>query len=126
MGLAGRVWRRLRRLFDPLPSLEGEPARLLVPVGSAGPIGALADREKARVTGIIKSIAIGPRGPGAVFEVELADGTGQLRVIWLGQRQILGLEPGRQLVWEGMVAFEGGEAVMRDQHYELLAVGTAP
>jgi hypothetical protein len=77
------------------------------------------------VTGVIKSIAIGPRGPGAVFEVELADGTGSLRVIWLGQRQILGLEPGRQLTCHGLVGSDSVGRVMRDPYYELVPVGSA-
>jgi hypothetical protein len=60
-----------------------------------------------------------------MFEAELADSTGELKVIWIGQRQILGLEPGRRLLCEGRVAMEGGVAVMRDPYYELIPVGPA-
>ncbi|MDR2567234.1 MAG: OB-fold nucleic acid binding domain-containing protein [Bifidobacteriaceae bacterium] len=119
----GRVKRWLRDVFDPLPALEAEPDRLLARVGGVKPINSVGDRETAKVTGVIRSVAIGPRGPKAMFEVELTDGSGDLRVVWLGQRQILGLEPGRQLICQGLVARDGAIRVMRDPYYELVPVG---
>jgi hypothetical protein len=97
----------------------------LAKVAGVKPIGAVGDRETARVTGVIRSMAIGPRGPRAMFEVELTDGSGELRVIWLGQRQIRGVEPGRQLICQGLVASQGGVRVMRNPYYELAPVGKA-
>ncbi|MDR0592289.1 MAG: OB-fold nucleic acid binding domain-containing protein [Bifidobacteriaceae bacterium] len=119
------VRRWLREVFDPLPTLDPVQERQLARVEGAEPINALADRRRARVTGVIRSIAIGPRGPSATFEVELSDGSGELKAIWLGQRQILGLEPGRQLICQGLVAMDGGVRVMRDPYYELVPIGSA-
>jgi hypothetical protein len=98
--------------------MEGRPA-------AATPIGRTGGRRPARVAGVIRSIGIGYKGPGAVFEAELADSTGVLRVVWLGQRQVLGLEPGRALVCEGRVGLEGGVRVMRDPRYQIVPVGSA-
>jgi hypothetical protein len=77
------------------------------------------------VAGVVRSIVVGYPGPGAVFEAELADQTGVLRVLWLGQRQVLGIEPGRALVCEGRVSVEGGRRVMRDPRYRIVPVGSA-
>jgi hypothetical protein len=107
------------------PEIDGEPAQAGPVVADATPIGATLDREVARVAGVVRSIAIGPRGPSAMFEAELADPTGRLRAVWLGQRQILGVDPGRSLVCEGRISVEAGERVMRNPRYELAPVGTA-
>jgi hypothetical protein len=127
-GPAARAWADVKlwfkEIFGPARG-AGVVERRLVEVENAQPIGATADRAVARVAGVVRSIAIGPRGPSAVFEAELFDGTGVLTVIWLGQRQILGLEPGRTLICEGRVAIEDGERVMRDPRYEIVPVGTA-
>ncbi|MDR2453591.1 MAG: OB-fold nucleic acid binding domain-containing protein [Bifidobacteriaceae bacterium] len=118
------VWAKLKELLA-APETGAPPARPMPTAPGAQPISQTGDRSVARVAGIIRSIAIGPRGPSAVFEVELVDRTGSLRVIWLGQRQILGLEPGRSLVCEGRVGLEAGQRVMRDPRYELVPVGSA-
>ncbi|MDR2348900.1 MAG: OB-fold nucleic acid binding domain-containing protein [Bifidobacteriaceae bacterium] len=124
MGAARKALAWLKDLFSGVEA-EAPPPRPMPGAAGARPIGATADRELARVAGVIRSIAIGPRGPAAVFEVELVDSTGCLRLIWLGQRQILGLDPGRSLICEGRVAFEAGQRVMRNPRYELVPVGTA-
>jgi hypothetical protein len=116
---------RAARAGAPATPPAGECERPLAPVDGVKPIGQVGERQTARVTGVIRSIAIGPRGPRPVFEAELTDGSGDLRVIWLGQRQILGLEPGRQLVCQGLVATDGAIRVMRDPYYELVPIGPA-
>ncbi|MDR0365813.1 MAG: OB-fold nucleic acid binding domain-containing protein [Bifidobacteriaceae bacterium] len=122
------AWRRatdwLKQQMAPAAALDADQELRLASVAGATPIALVPDREPVKVTGVIKSIAIGPRGSGARFEVELVDSTGSLRVVWVGQRQILGLEPGRQLVCEGRVSLDGPRLVMRDARYELLPVGS--
>ncbi|MDR1118198.1 MAG: hypothetical protein LBL01_02720 [Bifidobacteriaceae bacterium] len=100
-------------------------ARPYPAVDAVQPIGETADRAPARVAGIIRSLVIGPRGPDAVFEADLEDQSGVMRILWLGQRQVLGIEPGRGLVCEGRVAVEGGQRVMRDPRYQIMPVGDA-
>ncbi|MDR3360517.1 MAG: OB-fold nucleic acid binding domain-containing protein [Bifidobacteriaceae bacterium] len=114
----------MREVMEP-PGAGAGFEREFPGVADATPIEATADRAVARVAGVIRSIAIGPRGPSAVFEAELVDRTGALRLIWLGQRQILGLEPGRSLICEGRIGLEDGERVMRNPRYEIIPVGTA-
>jgi hypothetical protein len=54
---------------------------------------------------------------------ELYDGTGTLAVIWLGRRQIAGVEPGRRLRVEGMVTEQDGRPVLFNPRYELVPAG---
>jgi hypothetical protein len=122
VGAGLRAW--IREVFAS-PETAPELERAFPGVAGAVPIGTTTDRRPARVAGVIRSIAIGPRGRSAMFEAELADSTGVLRAVWLGQRQILGLEPGRSLVCEGRISVEDGVRVMRDPRYEIVPVGSA-
>ncbi|MDR1393487.1 MAG: hypothetical protein LBJ62_05925 [Bifidobacteriaceae bacterium] len=123
-----RTWGRVKvRLADLAsgPEVVSGPDGRFTEEADVTPIGLTTDRDLARVGGVIWSIAIGPRGPGAVFEADLADATGSIRVLWLGQRQILGMEPGRSAICQGRVCVVGGERIMRDPRYEIMPVGRA-
>jgi hypothetical protein len=103
-------------------ALDADQAVLLAAVDGSQPIASVDDRCRAKVRGLVCSIVIGPRGPAAQFEAELRDESGAVRLIWLGQRQILGVQPGRQLVCQGLLAVEQGERVMRNPNYQLIPV----
>jgi hypothetical protein len=124
VALAG-VWQRLskrvRDLLTPQSVLEAHEERALAAKEGTVPIAQTRPRQKARVSGVIRSLGIGPRGSGATFEIDLYDGTGSVTVLWLGQRQILGMEPGRHVIVEGLMTVDdAGRRVMRDPRYELI------
>jgi len=68
-------------------------------------------------------VTLRPRAGVPALEAELYDGSGTLAVVWLGRRQILGVEPGRGLVVHGRVAINEGRRVMFNPKYELRPVG---
>jgi hypothetical protein len=55
---------------------------------------------------------------------ELYDGTGSMSLVWLGRRQIAGIEPGRSLVGYGRVTRDGELPVIFNPRYELRPTGT--
>ena len=70
--------------------------------------------------GRLRSVEICPRDSVATLEAELFDGTGALRLVWLGRREIPGVHPGRRLRVSGTVSREGTTAVLYNPRYELL------
>jgi hypothetical protein len=109
---------------------ESNPAgRAAPPDGSGGPttgpIGEVRDRERARLAGTVRAVTLRPPSTAPAFEVILDDGTGALRVVWMGQRDIPGISPGRGLLVEGRVSRDTHGPTMRDPRYELLPGGPA-
>jgi amino acid transporter len=89
---------------------------------SAGavPIGNLRSRQPARVTGRIKTIRVQPRAGVSSIECTIADGTGQLMLVFQGRRRVAGIEPGAHVVVEGMVAARGRNLVMVNPLYWII------
>ena len=56
---------------------------------------------------------------GPVLEVTLSDGTGYVRLAFLGRRRIGGIELGRALTVAGMVGMRRGRALLMNPHYWL-------
>jgi hypothetical protein len=53
------------------------------------------------------------------LEAELYDGSGSVILVWLGRRQIAGIEPGRTLTARGRIAENQGRGVIYNPWYEL-------
>jgi hypothetical protein len=83
-------------------------------------VAALADRRRAKVAGVLRSVVLRPREGAPTVEAELYDGSGSLDLVWLGRRRIAGIEPGRRAVVEGLVCEIAGRRTMYNPGYELL------
>lgn len=84
-------------------------------------VGDVPNRTRARVTGVLRSVVLRPREGVPTVEAELYDGSGSLDLVWLGRRRILGVEPGRRAMFEGLVCEIHGRRTMFNPKYELLA-----
>lgn len=87
------------------------------------PIAELHPRRRATVCGTLQSVTLRPRAGVPALEAAVYDGSGTIRVIWLGRRQIAGIEPGRRIRIEGMVTTNDTEPAMFNPRYELVARG---
>lgn len=105
-----------------LPGRRAEPTTDLtmqraekgfVPIGECSP-GAVVD-----VIGTVRSVMLRPREEAAALEVELYDGTGTLHCVWLGRRNIAGIQPGRQIVVHGRLTCTEAHPVVFNPRYEL-------
>ncbi len=63
----------------------------------AVPIADCAQREMVDVAGTLRAVTRRPRGASLTMEADLFDGTGNITLVWLGRRDIPGIEPGRKL-----------------------------
>ncbi|WP_370290794.1 OB-fold nucleic acid binding domain-containing protein [Nocardioides sp.] len=87
-------------------------------------IGEAPSREQVCLRGTLRTVTLRPRGGVPALEAELYDGTGTVTVIWLGRRQIAGIDPGRSLEVRGRLGnpdpAHDGVRVLYNPRYELL------
>lgn len=74
---------------------------------------------RVTVSGVLRSVSLRPKARVPVVEAELYDGSGTLTVVWLGRRQIPGIEPGRKMIAVGRVTSHEGSPKMFNPKYEL-------
>jgi hypothetical protein len=86
-------------------------------------VAAAGERSVTRVDGNLASVRCRPVGSSASLEAELNDGSDVIRLVWMGQQRITGIEPGRALTVEGMVGVHRGRKTMFNPRYQL---GTIP
>jgi hypothetical protein len=55
------------------------------------------------------------------LEAELFDGSGSLILVWLGRREIAAISPGRSLEVRGRIGRHGGDRIIYNPRYTLLA-----
>lgn len=89
----------------------------------AVPIKDLPERERVRVAGTLRTVTLRPRAGVPALVADLYDGSGSISLIWLGRRQIPGIEPGRALVASGRVTRDNEHRVIFNPRYELRPVG---
>ena len=73
------------------------------------------------VSGTLRSVTLQPRTGIAALEAELFDGSSAVVLVWLGRRQIGGIEPGRRLFATGRVTDMHGARVIFNPRYTLRA-----
>jgi hypothetical protein len=89
----------------------------------AVPVKELPDRERVRVAGTLRTVTLRPRAGVPALVAELYDGSGSINLVWLGRRQIPGIEPGRALIASGRVTRDGEQPVIFNPRYELRPAG---
>ncbi len=107
---------------------EGAPARDELEraafgerVDDAQPIGEVQWRRRVRIAGRIRSVRVQPRAGTANLECVIADGTGQLLLVFQGRRKIPGIQPGARMLVEGMVGDWSHRQAILNPDYELVA-----
>ncbi len=113
--------RALRRFASSNAELESEELQQNVRDTGAVPIRTCEDRQLVELTGQVSTVTIHPRGGHPALEVELRDGSGAVTLVWLGRRQIPGIDPGRSLKVSGRVSCHDGRRLIYNPRYELLA-----
>jgi hypothetical protein len=85
------------------------------------PLDQVQFRQRLRVAGRVRSLRVQPWSGVASLEAELVDATGgRLAVVFMGRRQVAGIDVGAHLVVEGMVGEHGGRLAMLNPDYEIV------
>lgn len=115
----GRVRTGLRSVLASRAELEASEERAHAELQGCSAVGRLRNRSRTEVFGVLRSVTMRPRQRVPALEAELYDGTGSIQVVWLGQRRIAGVEPGRRVRLSGFVCKRDGRLTMFNPRYEL-------
>jgi hypothetical protein len=116
----GFLKRALKGLVTSEAELEATDLQQVSGKMGGCPVKELPERRSAVVCGTLRTVTLRPRANVPALVGELYDGSGVLTVVWLGRRQIPGIEPGRRLRITGRVAKRDGRPVVFNPSYELL------
>ncbi len=112
--------RAFRRLTSSNADLQSEDLQRSVRRSGATPIRTCEDRQQVQLSGTVATVTIHPRAGYPALQVELRDGSGSVTLVWLGRRQIPGIDAGRALhVW-GRISCRDGQRLIYNPRYELL------
>jgi len=113
--------RALARLGADPGQLQAEELQAAIPAAGATPIADCPDREPVCLVGTLRTVTFRPRAGVPALEAELWDGTGAVTVVWLGRREIPGIDPGRKLKLRGRITTLQGRRAVYNPIYELQA-----
>ena len=99
---------------------EAEELREETDRQGATPICDIANREKADVCGTVRSVTLRPRADVPALVVELLVGWRPLHLVWLGRREIAGIQVGVQLKASGRVSYYRGIPTMFNPFYTIV------
>ncbi|MFV0634682.1 OB-fold nucleic acid binding domain-containing protein [Demequina sp.] len=86
---------------------------------TATPIDSLAVREIGTVEGRIVSITVEPRDAAPQLTARIDDGTGRLDAVFMGRREIAGIEPGARVSVTGRVSETETSLCLYNPSFEL-------
>jgi hypothetical protein len=115
----GRFFQALRKFTADPEDLDAEDLRGDIEQSGAVAVSQCSRGDQVTVTGRLRSVMMVPKETTPTVEAELFDGSGAVRLVWLGRRRIPGIEPGRSLVARGRLAQQDGEFVLYNPWYEL-------
>jgi RecG-like helicase len=84
------------------------------------PIGQVRWRDRAKVRGRVRSMRVQPWAGVATLECVIVDDTGGLVLVFLGRRQVAGIELGRHVIAWGMVGEHRGYLAMLNPEIEIV------
>jgi RecG-like helicase len=125
MARENMLQRALRRFTSSNAELESEELQRNVREEGATPIQECEDRQRVQLTGTVSAVTINPRAGHPALEVELRDGSGAVTLVWLGRRQIPGIDCGRTLKVWGRISCHEGRRLVYNPRYELMQTPAA-
>jgi hypothetical protein len=109
----------LRRFTATEQELDAEELRAETLRSGCCAAGDARRGELVSVTGRLRTVVYTPRTNLPMLEADLYDGSDVVTLVWLGRRQIAGIEPGRVLTARGRVAVRDRRKVIYNPYYEL-------
>ena len=125
MAKENMLQRALRRMTSSNAELESEELQRKVRDEGSVPIQTCEDRQRVQLTGTVSAVTITPRAGHPALEVELRDGSGAVTLVWLGRRQIPGIDCGRTLKVWGRMSCHDGRRLVYNPRYELMQTPAA-
>lgn len=115
---SGALLERLRRWLTPIEEIEATELRQRAEDCGAEPVAAAAPRSKVTLRGEIVSVTSDAKN--GWLEAEVNDGSGAVRLVWMGRSRLECLMPGRHIRVSGRLAEEDGKPVIFNPDFEVL------
>lgn len=114
----GSLTQRLRRWLTPIEELEATELRQRATDSGAQPVAQAEPRSRVTVRGEIVSITSDARH--GWLEAEVNDGSGTVRLVWMGRSRLECLMPGREIRVTGRLGEEDGRPVIYNPDFEVI------
>ncbi|WP_392508544.1 OB-fold nucleic acid binding domain-containing protein [Naumannella halotolerans] len=115
----GTLARWMRRLTASNDQLLADERQLAAEKAGATPVQQCQDRALVSVSGTITALTVPPKDVVRV-EADLDDGSGQVKLIWMGRREIRGITAGTALRATGRMSCCGTSRVIYNPAYEII------
>jgi hypothetical protein len=117
--VSGRIRRAVARFTEGDAEVADRALRGELASSGATPVCDCRKGEPVRVAGTLRAVTLRPLAGVPTLEADLYDGTGSIRLVWLGRRRIGGIECGRSLVAHGRLTMHEGKPTLYNAEYEL-------
>jgi hypothetical protein len=109
----------LRRLTASEEELDAQELRADTAAAGCNLVRECQRGQFVSVTGRLRTVVYTPRTNLPTLEADLYDGSAVVTLVWLGRRQIAGIEPGRAMTARGRLAVRDDRKVIYNPYYEL-------
>lgn len=109
---------RVRRIFTSEEELEAQELRERATGCGAQPIAEAELRSHVVIRGTV--ISVTSDAENGWLEAEVSDGTGMVRLVWMGRSRIECLLPGRHVRVKGRLAQDHRDLVIYNPYFEIL------
>lgn len=114
------LWNRIKRALASTEELESQELTQRAVAAGATLIAEARMRTKVVLQGTLVSLTVSPRGDTRWLEGEVRDGSGTVRLIWMGRHMIAGLEVGQTLRVRGLLTQVDSDRAIYNPEYELI------
>jgi RecG-like helicase len=109
-----------RRLVASDSIIEAEDLQKQTRAEGATAVGACSEGRQVCVAGTVRAVRLAPLAGAPTFEVDLYDGSGTVRLVFLGRRTIAGISAGQSLVAHGRITKRDNRFTIFNPRYELV------
>ena len=110
---------RVRRLFSTAEQLEAEDLEERSLESGAEHIAGAAPRSRVKFRGTVTSLTTAP--DSGWLEAVLNDGTGTVKLVWMGHHRLECVVPGSDLLVSGRLAGDDGAGVIYNPEFEVVS-----
>jgi RecG-like helicase len=110
----------LKRLVASDSTLEAEHLQEQTRAEGATAVTACRQGIDVCVAGTVRAVRLAPLAGAPTFEVDLYDGSGTVRLVFLGRRSVAGISAGQTLVAHGRMTKRDNRSTIFNPRYELV------
>lgn len=110
----------LRRLVASDSSIEAEHLQKQTVANGATAVTACRVGKDVCVSGTVRAVRLAPLAGAPTFEADLYDGSGTVRLVFLGRRSVAGISAGQSLVAHGRMTRRDNRSTIFNPRYELV------